>query len=210
MRRRPQRAGRNRAAKSLARAPAEPRKRLGGRSARVRAAVLQSAFSLLTEKGFEAFTITEVAARAGVHETSIYRRWKTKDVLALEASLHFSRSALPVPDTGSLRSDLIALVQRLLSVLRSPEGQTVLALGASQHPHVIAARRDFWRWRHDALRPIFDRAVLRGEFPHDTDPTAFFETLVAPLYMRHFATGEPLEDWRYEEAIDRLLVAYSV
>jgi AcrR family transcriptional regulator len=203
------RPGQSRAAELPAPTSAETRSRPGGRSARVREAVLRATLSLLTEKGFDGFSIAEVASRAGVHETSIYRRWKTKNVLALEASLHFARSALPIPDTGSLRSDLVAVVKRLLSVMLSPEGQTVLALGVSQHPHVVAARRDFWRWRNDALRPIFDRALERGEFPRDADPARFFETLVAPLYMRQFATGEPLEDWPYEEAIDRLLTAYT-
>jgi len=190
------------------RAP-EARRRTGGRSARVRAAVLESAVSLLTEKGFAGFSIADVAALAGVHETSIYRRWKTKDVLVLEATLHFSKSSLPIPDTGSLRSDLRVLVKRLVSVMRSPEGQMVMALAASQHPHVVRARQNFWRERHDSLRPVFDRAVLRGEFPRDGDAKRFFETLVAPLYMRQFSTGEPLGDWRYEDAIDRLLIAYA-
>jgi AcrR family transcriptional regulator len=190
-------------------AAVEPRSRPGGRSARVREAVLQAAFSLLAEKGVEAFTIAEVAARAGVHETSIYRRWRTKDTLAIEATVQFAKSAVPVPDTGSLRSDLIVFVKRVIALLRSPQGQTMLALGQSQEPHVVAARQNLFRLRRELVRPIFDRAVARGEFPHDADPWQFLETLIAPLYLRLLVTGEPLKDWPHEELVDRLLHAFT-
>lgn len=186
----------------------QPRSRPGGRSARIRAAVLQSALSLLTEKGREAFTFTEVAARAGVHETSIYRRWRTKDALVFDAALHFAKSALPVPNTGSLRSDLLTLVRGLLAIMASPQGQIVMALGFSQHPHVVAAKQDIWRSRRESLQPIFDRAVARGEFPTNASPALFLEALLAPAYLRRLVTAEPLEDWPYKELIDRLLAAY--
>jgi len=201
-------ASRKRAA-TRPRAPAAPRSRPGGRSARVRAAVLKSAFSLLMEKGFEAFNIAEVAARAEVHETSIYRRWHNRNALALEASLDFAKSALPVPDTGSLRSDLIALVKSYVALMLSSQGQALAMMSLSQHPHVVAAREKLWRWRFESLRPIFERAVARGEFPRDGDSTTFLEMLIAPLHLRRLITGEPLEDWPYEEVIDRLLIAHK-
>lgn len=186
-----------------------PRRRLGGRSARVRASVLQAAFLALTEKGIEAFTIAEVAARAGVHETSIYRQWGTRTALALEACLHFAAATLTIPDTGSLRSDLAALLGRLVGLLGSPQGQAFLALTASRHPEAVAARRAYFRQRFDAARVIFDRAVSRGEFPGDADAQVLMEALVAPLYLRLLVTGEPLDAWPGNEMIDRLLAAYT-
>src|SRR5512144_909234 len=90
--------------------PSAARRRPGGRSARVRASVLEAAFAVLRETGSEAFSIADVAARSGVHETSIYRRWGTKSALILEASLHFAQGAIAIPDTGALRTDLIALL----------------------------------------------------------------------------------------------------
>jgi AcrR family transcriptional regulator len=199
---------RKRAVTTPRRAPAAPRTRPGGRSARVRAAVLQSAFSLLMEKGLEEFSIAEVAARAGVHETSIYRRWRNRNALALEASLDFSRSALRVPDTGSLRSDLIALMKNYVALMSSPEGQALSAMSLSQHPHVVAAREKLWQSRFESLRSMFERAVARGEIPRNVDSTTFLEMLMAPVHLRRFITGEPLEALPYEEMIDRLLAAY--
>src|SRR5262245_66439137 len=91
------------------------------------------------KKGIDAFTIAEVAARARVHETSIYRRWGTKHALARDACLQHAEVALAMPDTGSLRSDLVALLERLTAILVSPEGRALLALSVSQHAPVIKA-----------------------------------------------------------------------
>jgi len=162
------------------------------------------------EKGLDDFTIAEVAARAEVHETTIYRRWSTKNALVREACLNYAENSLQMPDTGSLRSDLAALLDSIVAKMASPEGQVLLALGSSQHPHVVAARRDSWQRRFSLMRTILDKAVARGEFPRNADPVAFLEALIAPLYLRALVTAEPLDDWRSREMIDRLLAAYPV
>lgn len=206
--RRPRQARRQDGTRAGRRSPAKAR-RLGGRSARVRASVLQSAFRLLMHKGIDAFTIAEVAAEAGVHETSIYRRWGTKHALARDACLQHAEVALAMPDTGSLRSDLVALLERLTAILVSPEGRALLALSVSQHPHVIEARQSFWRRRLGLIRTVFDKAMSRGEFPRHADPMHVVETLIAPLYFRALITGESLENWPTNEMIDRALTAYG-
>jgi len=160
-------------------------------------------------KGIDAFTITEVAARAGVHETSIYRRWGTKHALARDACLHHAEGALSIPDTGSLRSDLIALLKGLVAILDSREGRVLLTLSLSQHPHVVAARHAYWRRRFGLLRAVLEKGVSRGEFPRGADPIQFLQALIAPLYLRVLITGEPLDDWPSEEVVDRLLTAYA-
>jgi AcrR family transcriptional regulator len=204
------RPGRRRRAGADRPAPATPRRRLGGRSARVRASVLQAAFRLLMKKGIDALTIAEVAARAGVHETSIYRRWGTKHALARDACLHEAEGILAIPDTGSLRSDLIALLQDLVAILDSPKGRVLLTLSLSQHPHAVAARRAYWQRRFRLIRAVFDRAVSRDEFPRQADPIQCLETLIGPLYLRVLITGEPLAEWPSREMVDRVLRAYPV
>jgi AcrR family transcriptional regulator len=195
---------------AAAQAIAEPRGRPGGRSARVRASVLESAFDVLMDKGLDAFTIAEVAERSEVHETTIYRRWGTRNALVREACLHRAGSSLQIADTGSLRSDLAALLASMVAMIASREGQALLALGSLQHPHVVAVRQAIWQRRLGMMRTILDKAVARGEFPRDADPVQFLETLIAPLYLRANVTAEPLEAWRSNEMIDRLLAAYPV
>jgi AcrR family transcriptional regulator len=209
MREKRSKSGSRRHAKAGAAAPLEPRRRHGGRSARVRGSVLQSAFAVLIEKGFEAFTIADVAQRADVHETSIYRRWGGRTALAMEACLYFAEDALEIPDTGSLRSDLVCLLQRLVALLISPQGRALLALSVSQDSDAIATRRGYWRTRFSLARSMLERAVSRGEFPHQVDPTIFLEALIAPLYMRALVTAEPLQDWPCEEMVDRWLASYA-
>jgi AcrR family transcriptional regulator len=172
--------------------------------------VLQAAFRLLMEKGIDTFTIAAVAAKASVHETSIYRRWGTKHALIRDACLHYVDVALPIPDTGALRSDLTTLLDRLVAMLDSPEGRTVLVLSMSQHPHIVGARRKYWQRRFELLRELFSKAVARGDCPRDVDPIELIEMLIAPLYLRVLVTGEPLDDWPLHEMIDRVLTAYGV
>ena len=59
----------------------------------------------------------------------------------------------------------------------------MLALGQSQHPHVVAARQNVFRLRRELVRQLFNRALARGELPRDADPSLFLETLIAPLYL---------------------------
>src|SRR6201986_3287208 len=87
--------------------PAKAR-RTGGRSARVRAAVLRATLDALLSCSADDLSIRDVAQRAGVHETSIYRRWGTRANLILDAVQGEIEAAVPPPDTGSLRRDPLA------------------------------------------------------------------------------------------------------
>ena len=86
--------------------PGPTRSRPGGRSARVRAGVLAAARELVAEQGYEPVSIEQIAARAGVHKTTVYRRWPTKARLVMDAVEDMSAERVPVPDTGALASDL--------------------------------------------------------------------------------------------------------
>jgi AcrR family transcriptional regulator len=184
-------------------------RRVGGRSARVHDSVLKSVFELLGERGVEHLSIAEVAARAGVHETSIYRRWPSRDLLILDACRHFMEDAIPVPNTGSLKRDLIAIQRDAREMLRSSQGQVIIALTQLQNVHARASRHAYWQKRFEHLRPMFDRAVARGEFPKDADPIVALQTLIAPLYFRLLVTVEPLDDWPIAESVTRLLRSYA-
>jgi AcrR family transcriptional regulator len=187
--------------------PRPPRGRPGGRSARIRSQVLEAGFAVFVEKGFEGFTMAEVADRAGVHETSLYRRWKTRGALAMDCCLHYAKAAIPTPDTGSLRSDLVAMLDSVVALYSSPQGQALLRMSTLQGAHT-AARDEFVQRRFDLARAIFDRAIQRGEFPADSDGMIVLEALLAPLFMR-VLLNRPLSDWPRNEMVDRLLSTYT-
>lgn len=171
-------------------------KRSGGRSARVRQAVLDAAVDALVEHGPQRLSIADVAARAGVHETSIYRRWGTRENLIVDAMLATSARALPIPDTGSVRDDLAALARAVAAFLSQPIG-TAFARAAAlsvDDTALTEARRTFWASRSQLAAAIIHRGIARGELPTDTDPGLVLEAIIAPLHMRTLLTHEPLGD----------------
>ncbi|MFF0632846.1 TetR/AcrR family transcriptional regulator C-terminal ligand-binding domain-containing protein [Nocardia sp. NPDC004151] len=187
------------------------RRRTGGRSARVREAVLAAALDTLAADGFDQLSIGAVAARAGVHETSIYRRWKTRDRLVFDALLEHSEQNLPVPDTGSLRADLIEFNRSLMAIVDSPLGTALgrVMAGGEDDPEFARARAEFWRTRLEAGRVMFDRAVDRGELAAAPDAWLVLETLTAPVHFRKLLTREPFDDDYAERIVDLVLNGLS-
>ncbi|OKH83925.1 TetR/AcrR family transcriptional regulator [Mycolicibacterium sp.] len=170
----------------------EPRRRPGGRSARVRQSVIEATVAVIAEKGLTDFTVNDVAARAGVHATSIYRRWGTRDNLITDTLLDYSRHTIPVPDTGSVRADLYRLLTAIAAYLNTSIGRALaqaLATGGDES-RWQTVRFEFWTTRLALTRTIVDRAVERGELPPETDARLVLEMLVAPLQFRTLVTRE--------------------
>jgi AcrR family transcriptional regulator len=169
--------------------------RPGGRSARVRTSVLEAVESILATDGYAELSIEAVADRAGVHKTTVYRRWATREALVADAVRERSRVAVPVPDTGSLRGDLTALGRAVAANVGSPAGtrlaRTLLAAGVTD-ADVAQDQRAFWDERLRLCEPIVARAITRGEIAQKTDPRFVIESLIGPLYVRLLLTGEPV------------------
>ena len=178
-------------------APRVGEQRPGGRAARVRAAVLGAAEELLTEVGYDELTVDEVARRAGVHKTTVYRRWPTKPELIADAVREHSAEAVPIPDTGTLLEDLRLLARAVAHNVGTEGGgrrtRTIVAAAASS-PELATGVHAFWTHRLDMCQPIVERAIERGEVPAGTDPGLIIETLVGPIWLRLLVTGEPIDD----------------
>src|ERR1700752_1921190 len=132
----------------------EVQRRPGGRSARVRAAVLRATLEAMAEHGPGGVTISEIARRAGVHATSVQRRWGTTENVMLDAMLTRSQEQLPVPDTGTLRGDLIAFARLIAAYLATPLGAALARTMAVAEDDAKAAegRIRFWRTRYDVAQ----------------------------------------------------------
>jgi AcrR family transcriptional regulator len=166
--------------------------------------VLRAVLDTIVEQGPDAVTVNETARRAGVHATSIQRRWGTREKLVLDALLASSREQLPVPDTGTLRDDLIAFAQSLAAYLATPIGQTLTrTMAAADDDAMLAAgRADFRQARYDAARTIVDRAVDRRELPDGTDPLLVIEMVIAPLHFRTLLTRQSIDTGLIENIVD--------
>lgn len=72
-------------------------------------------------------TVENVAQRAGVHKTTVYRRWKDRERLLIDALAEHMATDIPVPDTGAIETDLRALARSIVQAFTSPAGQAILA-----------------------------------------------------------------------------------
>jgi AcrR family transcriptional regulator len=183
------------------------RRRTGGRSARVRGAVLQATLQATAEHGPGAVTISEIARRAGVHATSIQRRWGSRENVMLDALMAYSDEKLPIPDTGTLRDDLIAFGRSMKAYLATPLGEALArTMAATEDDAALAANRaQFWEARYGNARAIIDRAINRNEVAAGTNPELALDMLVAPLHFRKLLTRQPIDDSLVERIVDTLM-----
>jgi AcrR family transcriptional regulator len=173
----------------------ELQRRPGGRTARTTEAVYDAAIAELGTRPYDEVSVESIAARAGVHKTTIYRRWQTKDRVIAEALDRAAAARVAVPDTGDVARDLQALAVAVRRVLTSPEGAATaraLAAAAPRSPEIRAVIERFWATRMILVGPIVERAVARGELPAGTDGDELLKHLSAPLYQRLLVTLEPL------------------
>ncbi|WP_433713628.1 TetR/AcrR family transcriptional regulator [Nocardia sp. CA-084685] len=181
-------------------------RRPGGRSARVRAAVHQAVTELVAERGYGNFTVADVAARAGVADTSIYRRWGNLEALAMEVTVDRLGTESAMPNTGSLEGDLRAYAAKAARDVSGTDGlallRTILALldtGTAGEQ----TRDRFLTERADQVQAMLDRATARGEAAPEV--LEVVDIILAPLYTRTlFGTG-PLTDDYVDTLVDRLL-----
>ena len=167
--------------------------------------MLAAAFDELTECGVGGATIAGVARRSGVHETTIYRRWVTKEKLFVEALLTRSAEEIPTPDTGTVRGDLLAVVRAVIAYVTSPVGLAALHMATLTDEENQQAREEFWAGRLDVLRPVVERGIARGELRPNADPALVLEALIAPLHGRLLLTGEPVDEQLGERLVDLVL-----
>ena len=161
-------------------------------------AILQAATDLLAERGLAGMSMEEVAARAGVGKATVYRRWRSRGALALDAFMAEFQALQPLPDTGTLRGDLLAALRAWVrAVTRTPAGRILAGLiaAAQEDPELAAA------WRARVLEPMraqhrimLRRAIERGEIPASTDTDVALDLLYGAAYHRLLQGHRPLSD----------------
>jgi AcrR family transcriptional regulator len=192
-----------------------PQKRRGRpRSEKARRAILDAAIELLLARGLGAVSMDEVAEHAGVSKATIYRWWPTKETLALDALYHeWNTAPRSLPDTGSLRGDLLALVRPWIRRARKrPYARVVAALLQETHSDPDFAKlyhERFVRPRRDPGRALLSRAIERDQIPHDIDIEVALDLLYGALFHRLLHGHAPLSDRFVEDVVDATLAALA-
>src|SRR6266498_2835495 len=168
--------------------------------------ILDAAQALLLTRGYQGLCVAEVARQAAVAKTTLYRRWPTKDHLAVAVAAQIL-GEVPIPATGDLPRDLTSFVAALgdgLNRLRTagqPDGVADRSAGpladlvaaAGRHPDIGEGVRALYAQRHTMalarLRHARDHEGLRD----DIDLGLLVEQLAAPIYYRILITGEPVD-----------------
>ncbi|MFF8770844.1 TetR/AcrR family transcriptional regulator [Kitasatospora sp. NPDC015120] len=179
--------------------------RPGGRTARVRTAVLKAAEDALVEVGFAGLDLGDLARRAEVGRTTVYRRWGSVGALLADLLTDMAEQSLPRTRTGSLREDLRAnarLVQRTLADPRQGALFRAVLVAATCDPAAAEALQRFYRARVEEWAPCVTEAVDRGELPPGTDPAEVVRAVSAPLYYRMLTTPDPLDEPAAHRAAD--------
>ncbi|MEV6756864.1 TetR/AcrR family transcriptional regulator [Streptomyces sp. NPDC051214] len=181
-------------------------RRPGGRSARVGAEVHQAVTDLISERGYGNFTVGEVAARAGVADSSIYRRWGNLESLLTDVALTRLNAQSPMPDTGSLDGDLRTYAAQVAREITGPDGLAVVRLAvalSSSGQQGVQARDDLRAERTRQLESMLDRARERGE--DAPDALDVLDHILAPMYIRILFGMGPLTPDYIDGLVDRLL-----
>ncbi|NEB73927.1 TetR/AcrR family transcriptional regulator [Streptomyces sp. SID14478] len=181
-------------------------RRPGGRSARVGTAVHQAVTDLVAERGYGSLTVGEVAARAGVADTTVYRRWGSLEALLTDVTLTRLNTRSPMPDTGSLSGDLHTYAATVAREITGPDGPALLRLAVALSdtgPQGTQARDGLLAERGRQFRSMLDRSRDRGERPPDAQD--FFDHVMAPMYIRVLFGASPLTAEYVEALVDRLL-----
>jgi AcrR family transcriptional regulator len=180
-----------------------------GRSEEARTAILEAADNLLVERGFAGVTMEGIAAAAGVAKQTIYRWWRSKTDVLMDAFLEDVAQASLPPNLGTLSADLKHHLLGLSEMLaESDTGAVFRALIAeAQHDSELAVRLRTQFIEPQRIRDLFpfEQAVKRGELSPDFDTEAAAEQLLSPIYYRVLVSGQLISP-SYVEGLIRCLL----
>jgi AcrR family transcriptional regulator len=188
---------------------ARPLHRPGGRSERIRRSVADAVRAFFRE-GEVNFSVRDVAERAGVHRTTVYRRWPTRADLVAEV-LQDHTATLKVPDTGSWRTDLELLVHQLADFFADPvEVGMNISLALGSDPQSDAVTRKHWGPVIEQLRAPVLRAIERNEIDPSVDTDALLELMMSPLVLQTTLLHRKPRKAQLQPIIDTLYRASAV
>src|SRR4051794_10660899 len=178
-------------------------------------AILDATRELIAEGSVGSLTVEAVAARAGVAKTTIYRRWRDKWELALDAVMIDLLPAFYAPpaDVGDTRKELIAFTDSVVKSLGSmPSGPAMQGLVSqiATDPQLLQVYRDYVvDTRRAQLKEVIDRGIARGELRADTRVDVLHEFLIGAIFYRLLLSGGRLDRKLSARLVDGVLEGFA-
>ncbi|OUD01901.1 TetR/AcrR family transcriptional regulator [Streptomyces swartbergensis] len=174
------------------------------RSATADAAILAATREALVELGWSKLTLGDVATRAGVAKTTLYRRWAGKNELVVDAVAELF-DELELPDSGSLAADIEGVVLQFATILARPEAKSGLMAVVAEATRDDALRERIRASVVDRQKRLVlegrSRAQVRGELPPEPDPATasrtadlIFDMVAGAVVHRTLVSGEPVDE----------------
>jgi AcrR family transcriptional regulator len=179
----------------------QPEPQTRRRGAALEEALLEAAWHQLQDRGYAALSMDAVAARAGTSKTVLYRRWRTRAELALATIRKYAHVPEPDPDTGTLRKDVMAVLQWLSDRYKSfPDVMQGLMIELPEADQAVSQTSLL------ALARVVDRAALRGELATDAIAPRLLRVPLDLARYEMFTTRKPLARRQIEEIVDSIFL----
>jgi len=174
-----------------------------------RATICKAVCELLAEVGYDRMTMDAIAAQAKAGKSTIYRMWPDKPKLVAEAlKTHFG-AEVEAPDTGSLRGDLMALMESACKMIDSEAGEVIVGVvTAAAHDAELAQvlNQAMFADKEKVYAELVRNAAARGEIRADTDPIIVHDVIHSMISGRRLWNRGPLDDEFVRYVVDDLLI----
>ncbi|NQX47309.1 TetR/AcrR family transcriptional regulator [Paenibacillus tritici] len=173
------------------------KKRGRPRNTEAKNAILNASYDLLLEMGFGAVTVEKIAEQAQVSKATIYKWWPNKAAVVMDGYLFAASARLPLPDTGSVKEDILIHAGTLAQFLTSREGKVITELiGEGQFDAGLAdayRSRYFGPRRQEAWK-LLERGIAKGELKQELDIGSCIDLIYGPIFYRLLLTGDELSE----------------
>lgn len=173
----------------------------------MRRIVLKAAVQELATSSLGSFTLEGVAARAGVEVRLVKQTWSNTPELFTATLADFAEEHIPVPDTGTLRGDLLAYAHSYATTVNTPNGRRMLdaLIVKPQDWELSGSRAAFLEYRLDRVNVMVRRAIARGECPEGTDAALAMDMLAISLCLPVLLYDKPVSEEHCRYVVDTLL-----
>jgi AcrR family transcriptional regulator len=175
-------------------------------------AILVATLELMAQRGVRDLRMDDVAERAGVGKATIYRRYRSKDELVADAVATLV-SEIAIPDTGSTRSDLLALMRQAVELYSGPLARGLMPAlleETRRNPELASTVRDqFLAGRRLALSAVLERGVRRGDLRRGLDLELALDVLGGAIFYRLLVTGGPIDERLAQGVVELILRGFA-